>query len=231
MCNHGTRAWVPKRCRRCSPCQDATKRKHIARIVHGFEGHNWFVFLTLTSVPSTTWPKLMTGFTRFISHLRRTQPDLQYVAVKEEGSQTGMKHLHIIMHSWEWHSYSDLVATWQRLTGAQGVYIKRLETARVASYAAKYVGKGNIGARKLVTYSKLWPQLPSAHDWAAIRHETLPYYEPPFKLEDSRGRLLEHLGKDCYHVEDVTLPHLETYYWLRSTQGLSWHPPPVPSVS
>lgn len=197
----------------------------------GFEGENWFVFLTLTSVPERTWPEIMTGFTRFVEYLRLTQPELQYVAVKEEGKDTGMKHLHIIFRSWIWHNYDDMVAHWKKLTGAHGVYIKRKPTEALAGYAAKYVGKGLISARKAVTYSKLWPKLPVNKAWIPMGHESSTLFEPPAWMEDDSGKLLENVPPQCYHVGEITLLTLHTIAWLKSIQGLYWLPPPVPSVS
>lgn len=222
---------MPRRCRQCPACKRAAKAKHIARIINGFDGQNYFVHLTLTSVPSATWPLIMTGFTRLVSHLRKSQPALQYVAVKEEGADTGMKHLHVIFHSWVWHNYDDIVAHWQRLTGASGVYIKRKPNTMIAGYAAKYVGKGMVNARRIVTYSAHWPKLPKDNTWRVVGYETLPTFTPPTSLEDANGWLLENYPPSCYDVIDVQIMHLETYSWLRSIQVRSWRQHPAPSAS
>lgn len=230
-CKDGTQVWVPKRCRRCTPCRRAYKRKVIAKIIHGLKDENWFSFGTFTSKPDMTWPRMMTAFTRLVAHLRLSQPQLQYVAVKEEGSLHGMKHLHVIFHGWVWHSYADLQATWLRLTGAHDVNIKRKPGEAAAAYAAKYVGKGNVSAIKVVTFSSKWAKLPPQDIWHVVQWESRPGFVPPTTLEDADGALVERYDPKCYHLIEVKDISIATLSWLKSLQAHSWHPPPVASES
>ncbi|KKM03848.1 hypothetical protein LCGC14_1770300 [marine sediment metagenome] len=224
----GSRVWVPKRCRNCTPCHQAHKAKTIARIVHGMADQNWFVFVTLTSTPDTTWPRMMTAFTRLVAHLRKTQPTLQYAAVKEEGSLSGMKHLHVIFHSWVWHDFADLQNTWFRLTGAYNVNMKRKPNEAVAAYAAKYVGKGNVDARKVATYSAKWPKLPRDTHWTPVYSRHVAPFPWEQEGEDSEGRIVAHVAETCNHVQSIHPLSEVTSQWLKSLRVPSWLPPPVP---
>jgi len=163
VCTHLGQAYKPMRCRHCAGCQEAKRRKAIARIIHGMGEQDYLVFLTLTTVnrePRMTWPDIMKAWSRLVAWLRRTYGPMEYALVKEEGAG-GVRHLHGIVSGWKWVPISDLSREWQRLTGAYRVWIDRVVGRDgVASYVAKYMAKSGLPLRKLLTYSAGWPKLP-----------------------------------------------------------------------
>lgn len=119
--------------------------------------------LTLTSKPETDWPRLMRGWNAFRQWLKRMNggKKLAYVAVKEVGSKTGMKHLHILFPAWQYIHYSELSARWKSLTGAFSVNVKRIPAGAGVSYVLKYATKATAtttGKGRTVLFSQGWPR-------------------------------------------------------------------------
>jgi hypothetical protein len=102
------------------------------------------------------------------------------MAVKESGKATGMKHLHIFFSNWVWVPDYVLSAKWESISSAYNVDVARVWGKSVASYVSKYVSKGlasGIVLRKLVTYSRGFPKLPSSRillmdDWTGTARPT-----------------------------------------------------------
>jgi len=163
-CKHSGTAWAPIRCRNCQGCDTARVAKGVARVWAGMEaegnGRDRLAFLTLTTTPSSSWPSIMSSWSKLWRRLKRRTEALQYIVVKEEGHETGMKHLHIVLRGWEWMPWATLVRWWQELEGARGVFVERVkDKGRAAGYLAKYLAKGlgQLGVRKSMTNSKGWP--------------------------------------------------------------------------
>lgn len=126
------------------------------------------IFLTLTSLPGADWRKLMKSWTQLVAGLRRRHMVGDYVCRKEEGSQTGMKHLHVLLISPRGRlPYREIVQSWSRMTGAYIAWLRDTGIDRkhyiLGRYLAKYLGKGTDGDarvwRKEITYSTGWPKV------------------------------------------------------------------------
>lgn len=221
---------MPKRCRKCPACKQAHRQKQMARISLGLSSSASVAFLTLTSTPDTSWPKIMLAFTRLISYLRRTQPHLQYAAAKDEGVESNMRHLHVALIHWQYHSQADLSAWWERQTGAWNVDIRRVPSTNIPSYLAKYLSKPLIGTRKALTYSAKWPKLPVNKDWYVRTH--IEQSEPPgdYIGETPTGGLVRNEAPSCLCLPDVHPVSLGTWLWLGSFRVHSPPPSLVPLV-
>lgn len=158
QCEHLAVYWRPMRCRRCMGCLLWKTRRVIAQVMVGLEEENkWTSFITLTSVPGSQWSTLMSQFSRLVKWLRSTYGSVDYAAVKQEGTSTGMKHLHVIFLGLRWVPYAILSAKWKRLTGAWAVDIQRVAGGKVAGYISRYIGQGMaVMLGKAVTFSKGW---------------------------------------------------------------------------
>jgi hypothetical protein len=94
-----------------------------------------------------------------VKYLRLENPQLQYVAFKEHGGATGMRHLHILLYPWVWVDRDDLAARWQSRTGAWMINIQRITGTGAMAHAAKYAAKSEAFGRKAATYSSKFPKL------------------------------------------------------------------------
>jgi len=165
-------------------------------------------FITLTSLPATPWPVIMKGFANLVRRLKRQYPDLAYAAAKEEGHQTGMRHLHIIMLGVPWIDQAELSRVWAQYTKAPVVHIARINSTEVFGYVAKYAAKTSAYYRKCVTYSASWPQF---DPWP-----TETFSEPMFSgpteaqtyIRSGDGSVIEYIAPGC-HCFDRMLTQLE----------------------
>lgn len=183
LCEHLACYWRPMRCRRCMGCLALKTKRVIAQVLIGLdEGEKWKSFITLTSTPGSQWSGLMSQFQKLVKWLRTTFGPVEYAAVKQEGSLTGMKHLHVLFLGLRWVPYVTLSRKWQSLSGAWSVDVQRVAGSKVAGYISRYIGQGMaVILGKAVTFSKGWlrsakPKLlevavdvgePHARDWAA----------------------------------------------------------------
>lgn len=179
--------------------------------------------LTLTTRPGTNWPEVMRAFQHLVKFLRKTSPELEYAACKEEGSKTGMRHLHVILLNFQFTSQPIISARWRQLTGAHVVRIERLRSDRAHYYVAKYVSKDLDAARKHVTFSRGFPPLPPPEHRLSHVGET-SYLGPSkvYEWTDHPG-IVDKLeaGCDCFgEPHPVTM---EEHRWLRYLQA---HSPP-----
>ena len=207
---------MPKRCRACAGCAQAKRGKTIAKIAGGLTAYAGGAFLTLTSRPDQTWPGLMKEWSHMVRWLRRTSPGLLYAAVKEEGSNSGMKHLHVVLVNMNFTPQAEISAEWARLTGAWIVDIQRIEGSQAAGYVAKYVAKDMGELRKHTTYSRGWPALPKS-ELHALPVPPAPPYGPPGPLTwASAGGLIAFLAVGCEHFGQATQLTERQHWWLKS---------------
>lgn len=199
----------------------------MARGVKALEGVRWCSLLTLTSLPGTSWPDLMKSWSEFVRELRAKSGTLTYMAVKEEGTRTRMRHLHILITGpgAVWTDWSWMSSAWQRLTGARGVHIKRVSTVgegavKAVWYACKYLGKGfglTAPTRKLMTASSGYfkKAILSGHWW--LDREEAGAQMHPY----GAGWLCDLKGVWVLRACQCTDPHAP-----RSTIRLDTIPPP-----
>ena len=224
MCPHGSRVWLPRRCRRCEGCRNARRARVIARLSHALAEKPGSAMLTLTTRPGTDWPQVMRAWQHMVKFLRRTSPELEYAACKEEGSSTGMRHLHVVLLNFNFLPQAQIARRWRELTTAHVVRIERLRSDRAGYYVAKYVSKDLTAARKHVTFSKGFPKLPPP----AVRLTRVS--EAPATGPLKVATWTNHPG-----IVDVILPEcpcwgdshpvtMEEHRWLRYLQD---HSPPA----
>ena len=230
-CPHGSRKYAPKRCRTCVGCGEARRRKVIAKAINHLQGQPWISFMTITSLPGQDWPGLMKHFTALRRYLVKFQPGLQYLAVKETGADTGMKHLHVIWSGWVWHDYQDLTRAWASISGAWNIDIRRRKNAAVAAYTAKYISKAPPDIRKVVTYSRGWSKLPKDGTWKHLDNflPADPLHRTP--LVTPRGELVDYHARDCPCIPEYDLIDTRTSLWLSSILARSQATSPALSVT
>jgi hypothetical protein len=170
---------------------------------------DYLVFLTLTTInrePRMTWQEIMLRWSRLVAWLRRVYGPLEYVVVKEEGAN-GLRHLHAIVSGWRWVPVATLSAKWKLLTGAYRVWVERVVGRDgVAGYLGKYLAKGNLPLRKLLTYSAGWPKLPVT-EFLEVARETWFPARLVWAARMTNGSLVEWWGNDgpcsCFGTEQL----------------------------
>ncbi len=212
---------MPRRCRKCSGCARARRGKVIARINHGLTGREDSAMLTLTSRPGTDWKKFMAEWSHLLRFLRKTSPHLEYAACKETGSDSGMKHLHVVLVGFRYTPQAAISKEWCRLTGARVVDIRRLKGSHAAAYVAKYVSKQLDGTRKSVTFSRGWPKLPPPES-RPTPLDTCPSYGPQVVHEfTSRGAIVVVIVPGCQCWGETRAAEYKDHLWLRWLQDHS----------
>jgi hypothetical protein len=123
------------RCRRCSR-QVSAQTFAIAR--RALEEVDRVRFITLTRAPAG-WEPTRQAVRTWLQHLRRDGYDMHVLWVVEEGSETGMKHVHAV----QWGDYIPkevLSASWPHgFTQIEGA---RAATNYLAKGVVRYVAKG-----------------------------------------------------------------------------------------
>ena len=183
VCEHLAVYWKPLRCKQCEGCLRWKTKRVIAQVLTGLEGdEKWKSFVTLTTIQAPSWSWVMTRFQKLVRWLRSTYGPVEYAAIKQEGTSTGMKHLHLLLLGPAWIPYATLSQKWKSISGAWSVDIQRVSSSGVAGYVARYVAAGSVILGKAVTFSKGWlrahrPQTidyakvsgaPSARVWVAV---------------------------------------------------------------
>jgi len=172
----------------------------MAKIAQGAEGAGWLSFMTLTTVPGSTWPEIMSSFSTLVRRMRQSTA-LEYAAVKETG-QGGMKHLHVLLKGVAWVSQAWLSTTWKALTGAWNVDIRRCSGKKPVGYMAKYMAKGleMIGGtlKKLITFSKGWAEKVARPEVYVVYYAGPPEPRAWEAIEDD-GSLVER-GCNCLQI-------------------------------
>ena len=184
--------------------------------------------LTLTTAPGSDWKATMRAWQHMVKFLRKRSPKLEYAACKEEGSRTGMKHLHVILLNLEYTPQHMISARWRELTGAYVVRVERLRSDRAHYYVAKYVSKDLDAARKHVTFSRGFPPLPPPEN--RLSHVAEETYLGPRKTyfwTDHPG-IVDNLREGCECFGTAHPVTLGETLWLRSLQA---HSPPDSAAS
>lgn len=214
MCQHGSRVWLPQRCRKCLGCHNNRRAKVIARIGGGLEGRPGSAMLTLTTRPGTPWPDVMRAWSHMVKWLRKRSPELEYAACKEEGSANGMRHLHAILLNLEFTPQAQIARRWRELTGAHVVRVERLRSDRAHYYIAKYVSKDLTAARKHVTFSRGWPKLPAREDRLTHLAE-LPAFGPSnVRVWTAHPGIVQHMAEGCECWGETHPVTLGEHLWL-----------------
>lgn len=221
QCPHGSRVWLPQRCRHCDGCFNARRAKTIAKILAGLDGQKDISLLTLTSTPGTDWKRIMRAWQQMARWLRQTSPEMTYACIKEAGTRSGMKHLHVLMVNARFTPQSHVSAEWRRLTTAWVVDIQRVHSRKAAAYVAKYVAKGPAAARKSVTFGKRWPKLPRQEQTTQAIDRCGPWGPSKFTSVASSIGLVAFLAPDCRCYGDISPPTLEIHLWLKSIPARS----------
>lgn len=155
-CEHGAVYWRPLRCRKCRGCLAFKTCRITGTIINGMEGAEWTQMVTLTTTPGTKWVSIMLSWQAFIRWARMRWGRFEYAAVKQEGSNTGMKHLHVIMVGGAACQPREVSDYWKGLTGAWNIDVKEITGAEVAGYVSRYVAGGIAQVAKAVTFSRGW---------------------------------------------------------------------------
>lgn len=188
VCEHGSIAWKPMRCRHCEGCFNWRRKATISKIMYGLEGEKWISFCTFTSMPGASWPFLMRAFQSLVKTLRKSYGRVEYVASKEEGASTGMKHLHVLLVGPSWIPYAVLSQAWLCRSGAWSVNIQRVSSGGTAAYITKglvaYLTKAGTEWRKLITFSKGWTKTPR------VKMQEVHFYLHPPEPRPWAGLLL-----------------------------------------
>lgn len=184
-CPHNTYGWVPMRCRKCRGCQEMKQWRLAKEIEWGAESSEWVAFMTLTTPHSSgepwDWSVIMRRFQSLVKAIRATYGRIEYVAVKEEGKKSGMRHLHVLLIGCRWVDRSWLSKAWEDRMGAWSVDIRRAGKG-AAGYMAKYMAKGEKLSRKMVTFSRGYPR----PKWESVMEGT--------PVEGINERILDGMG-------------------------------------
>ncbi len=134
----GEVAWRPTcknaRCRRCSR-QVSAQTFALAR--RATEGMEHVRFITLTQTPAT-WEATRSAMKVWLRHLRRLGYEMHTLWVVEKGSDTGMKHVHVI----QWGDFIPkevLSSSWPH--GHTQIEAARAATDYLAKGVLRYVAK------------------------------------------------------------------------------------------
>ena len=204
------------------------KYLHAIKIEGGDVQPDKAVFLTLTSKADREWSDIMTAWQAMVRWMRLSNPDLAYVAVKEEGSKTGMKHLHVLLTPFTFVPQKQLSAAWSRYSGASVVWIERMTKKVSWAYLTKYLTKDLIGASRLVNYSRNWPKLPPAPTAGRLLGRAPASEPPPVAYSTHHGYLSDAVHPDCdCWGEWEPIDDRGVYSLLRQYQTRAKHPPPI----
>lgn len=143
----GEVVWRPTcKSARCHRCSRQVSAQTFALARRATEGVARVRFITLTQAPAG-WQATREAMRTWLQNLRRDGYAMHVLWVVEEGSETGMKHVHVI----QWGSYIPK----ERLSASWPYGSTQIEAARAASdYLAKgvlrYVAKGLDGDREAI---------------------------------------------------------------------------------
>lgn len=194
MCEHEGIFWTPIRCRKCEGCDRHRASVAVAKIRGGLVEGVPAVFLTLTTRAGAAWPRIMAAWSRLVRVLRRQHGHFEYSVVKEEGKASGMRHLHAILVGQPWYSKDVIKREWCRLTGAFIVDVRRVDKAGLGAYLAKYLGKGALVAKKVLTLSRGWYRAPRPK-WLSVANFSGPPEARAWALPHPSGILVEYWGR------------------------------------
>ena len=170
----------------------------------------------------------MRAWQHMVKFLRKSSPGLEYAACKEEGSTSGMRHLHVILLNLNYTPQHLISKRWRELTGAFVVRVERLRSDRAAVYVAKYVSKDLDAARKHVTYSRGYPQLPPPDVRLTHLKEAGPAGPSNVYQWTAHPGIVDYIVPECPCFGDSHHVTEEEHRWLRFLQD---HSPPVYQAS
>ena len=170
---------------------------HRHRIMLGCKDLGSVLFLTITTLRGTTWKQYTRWWSSLIKAIRKTYGSTQYVLAREEGKKTGMKHGHAVLAGPTWIPHQWLSERWSKRSGAKVVWIETAKPGKakgdvspLSFELAKYCTKAEVAAgRKMVTYSKEWPDLPRC---ATTVLDAQPTFEAAQEAE--RGEYISKAG-------------------------------------
>jgi hypothetical protein len=175
VCPHGTQALICLRCHRCTACRRVERAKALRRINYGCEFSTRTAFLTLTTKLGADWPQIMRAWSSMARWIRRKNPAMAYVAVKETGKRHGMKHLHLLLANWSYIPQPQISKEWRKLTGSYVCDIRVPDTYTAVAYIAKYIKKSFLPVGKTITYSRYWPKCARSNQLRVLgRWKALP---------------------------------------------------------
>jgi len=185
-CKHDWKFQMGLRCRTCPSCREVRRQEHVRRTLYGWEqmGRPGLAVLTLTTrsgAAKPEWREITRWWSSMLKALRKENPALMVVKVKEEGKESGMRHLHIILFHWRYVAWKKLVAMWELRSGARGVYIRRcsgVDIGKALFYISKYIGKGLAsGGKRLIDYSRGWARESKAESLSLEAFDSEPTIE------------------------------------------------------
>ena len=165
-CDHGSVMWRPMRCRKCEGCWESRRAGHRHRIMLAPGDRSHMLFVTLTSLPGSTWEMLGRKWSSLMVAIRAKYGPTEYVCAKDAGPKTGMKHFHAVLAGPAFIDQEWLSERWKARTGAYVVWVERphpsgdgWDVDSLAYELAKYCASGERqGGRRMVNYSKGWPK-------------------------------------------------------------------------
>lgn len=140
----GEVAWIPScknaRCPNCSRRVSA-RTFALARRVADLEAEKggWVRFITLTLAPEG-WAETRQAMKSWLVYLRRHGYDMQVLWVAERGSETGMKHVHVVQRG-DFIPKRVLEASWPH-GSTQIAAARQAASDYLAKGVIKYLGKG-----------------------------------------------------------------------------------------
>ena len=210
VCLHGQIALLPLRCRDCTSCYAYKGFQRARRIQSHLKdiGYDKFAFLTLTTKGNPTWEQVMRKWNSMRYFLRSKGYMAEYVMVKEEGTTSGMKHLHIIYRWLKYIPNDEISRRWSFRNMGSITFIKKVaETEHgreLGRYLSDYVSKAvNImGVRKAFTASNDWPKLVE---------ENSTIYPSDAKIDLDKGYKIVAGGVVLYNNDGVRLGDCECF--------------------
>lgn len=147
---HGTERWVPKRCGHCDPCRQLAAAEVRARaklgVIRYGEEHpgSWAALVTLSSTPDMTWREMVESWAVFNRWMQRKNGGRRlWLRVGEYGSNTGMKHWHVLVLGWTYIDQREMSEAWYRATGKRAYVVDvRARQIEQGPRAVNYVLKG-----------------------------------------------------------------------------------------
>lgn len=136
----------------------------------------------------------MTKWSTLVRKARKAWGHFEYAVVKEEGGKNGMRHLHAIWSGITWVPKEWLRSTWRNLIGAFVVDVRRVTEKTIGAYLAKYLSKGALVARKVLTLSKGWPRAERPKYLSVANFSGAPEWRP-WVQECENGILIECWGR------------------------------------
>lgn len=238
-CEHATQRWVKLSCKRrvCPVCGEERKHRISWRIQLGLEdlagdlGGAWFVGTFAQDVVKS---QAVRTVGKFIKHLRKSQPGLEYASTWET-TKAGRLHVNVVLAPWSFVRQKELSAAWERYGGGPVAWIERVGASSGIGSEVTKMGKksrrkiGNYVAKwdqmvkegRGVTFSRGWPKLPvspiHSERYGEIKWRWVGQFEAEdimFNYEREIGEWVEVApgefasahGEECHCFDHVKMP-------------------------